>query len=137
MKVNLSHHQNQEFIVKNESGVIANMGCNEDKTIFTPMEMLLAALASCSSVDAIEIFEKKKFNVDHYTVDVEATRVDDIPAIFDSITITYNIEGNIDYKNLMHVIDLCINKYCSVADILAPTAKITSILNFNGTKTIV
>lgn len=137
MKVNLSHHQNQEFKVQNETGVIAVLGCNEEKNIFTPMEMLLAALASCSSVDAIEIFEKKKIKVDHYSVDVEATRVDAIPAIFDSITITYHINSQIELKKLMHVIDLCINKYCSVADILAPTAKIISILNFNGTKTVV
>lgn len=132
MKVNLSHHQNQEFRAKNESGVITNIGCNKEKTIFTPMEMLLAALASCSSVDVIEIFEKKKIKVDHYSVDVDATRVNSIPAIFDSITVTYNVKGNIDLKNLRHVLDLCINKYCSVADIIAPTAKITSILNFNG-----
>lgn len=137
MKITLSHHQNQEFKVQNETGVTADLGCNEAKTIFTPMEMLLASLASCSSVDAIEIFEKKKFNVDHYSVDVEASRVDAIPAIFKEITITYHVKGNIDFKNLMHVIDLCINKYCSVADILAPTAKITSILNFNGTKTYI
>lgn len=137
MKVNLSHHQNQEFKVKNESGVITDIGCNEEKTIFTPMEMLLAALASCSSVDAIEIFEKKKIKVDHYSVDVDATRVDAIPAIFDSITITYHIKGDIELKKLLHVIDLCINKYCSVADILAPTAKITSILHFNGDKIII
>ncbi len=132
MKVNLSHHQNQEFKVQNESGVIAIIGCNEEKSIFTPMEMVLASLASCSSVDAVEIFEKKKFKVDHYSVNVEATRVENIPAIFDSITITYIVDGNIELKNLRHVIDLCINKYCSVADILAPTAKITSILKFNG-----
>lgn len=132
MKVNLSHHQNQEFKVQNESGVIAIIGCNEEKSIFTPMEMVLASLASCSSVDAIEIFEKKKFKVDHYSVNVEATRVENIPAIFDTITITYVVDGNIQLKNLRHVIDLCINKYCSVADILAPTAKITSILKFNG-----
>ena len=137
MKVNLSHHQNQEFKAKNESGVITDIGCNEEKTIFTPMEMLLAALASCSSVDAIEIFEKKKIKVDHYSVDVDATRVDTIPAIFDSITITYHIKGDIELKKLLHVIDLCINKYCSVADILAPTAKITSILHFNGEKIII
>lgn len=134
MKINLSHHQNQEFKVQNETGVIADIGCNENKTIFSPMEMVLASLASCSSIDAIEIFEKKKFKVDHYSVNVDATRVESIPAIFDTITITYNIDGNIELKKLMHVIDLCINKYCSVADILAPTAKIISILNFNGEK---
>ena len=134
MKINLSHHQNQEFKIQNETGVIADIGCNENKTIFSPMEMVLAALASCSSIDAIEIFEKKKFKVDHYSVNVDATRVESIPSIFDTITVTYNIEGNIELKNLMHVIDLCINKYCSVADILAPTAKIISILNFNGEK---
>ncbi len=132
MKVNLSHHQNQEFKVKNETGVTAILGCNKDKTIFTPMEMLLAALASCSSIDALEIFEKKKIKVDYYSVDVDATRVKTIPSIFDTITVTYNVKGNIDKKNVMRVLDLCINKYCSVADILAPTAKIKSILNLNG-----
>ena len=137
MKVNLSHRQNQEFIAKNETGVIAEIGCNQDKTIFTPMEMLLAALASCSSVDAIEIFEKKKIKVSHYSVDVDATRVDAVPAIFDTITVTYNVQGNIELKTLLHVIDLCINKYCSVADILAPTAKIKSILNFNNERIVI
>lgn len=133
MKISLSHDQSQEFTAKNTKGSIIPVGCSDKNSMFTPMELLLVALASCSSVDVVEIFEKKKLNISNYSVDVQASRVDKTPAIFETIDIMFNIEGKIEESALSHIIDLCLNKYCSVADILIPTATINCFVTLNGT----
>lgn len=132
MKISLSHIASQEFTAKNEKGSEIPVGCSDQNSMFTPMELVLVALASCSSVDVVEIFDKKKLRIDQYSVDVEASRVDATPAIFKSIDIKFVVKGKIEESALIHIVDLCMNKYCSVADILIPTAKINCLVELNG-----
>lgn len=132
MKINISHNANQEFIAQNQNGVKLNVGCCDKNTLFTPMELLLVGLASCSSVDIVEVFSKKRFEIEHYSVDVSASRVTSVPAIFETITVTYNIDSEVKKQDLINVLDLCISKYCSVADIISPTATIISKIKYNG-----
>lgn len=132
MKISLSHNQSQEFTAKNTKNATIPVGCSNENSMFSPMELVLVALASCSSVDVVEIFDKKKLEIDHYSVDVDATRVEATPAIFKTIDIKFNVEGKIEQSALIHIIDICINKYCSVADILIPTAEINCHVKLNG-----
>ncbi len=93
---------------------------------FRPMQMLLAALAGCSSIDVINILKKQKQEITDYRVVVEGEREKEKePALFTDIHIHFNLKGNLDKEKVQKAIELSLGKYCSVAKTLEKIAKIT------------
>lgn len=92
---------------------------------FRPMEMLLASLAGCMSIDVLSILYKQKQSVDTYQVKVSAERVVVQPSIFSKINLEIFLTGEIEEGKLKRAIDLSIEKYCSVYKILNQSAEIT------------
>lgn len=90
-----------------------------------PMEMLLAALGACTSVDVVLILAKKRQKLDSLEVAVSGERSSDPPAVWTKIEMLYKLSGNLDQKAVRDAIDLSQTKYCSVAAMLGKTAKIT------------
>ena len=87
----------------------------------TPPDGLLASLASCISVDVVDILANRRTPVEKYTVEVLGERVDTIPRRFKHITLNISIDGaGIERAPAEHAIDLAVNKYCSVKDSLSP-----------------
>jgi putative redox protein len=98
----------------------------------TPPEALLASLASCVSVDVVDILAKRRTPVERYTVEALGERVDSIPRRFKHITLNISIAGaGIERGPAEHAIDLAVNKYCSVRDSLAPDIPIVWNLSLN------
>ena len=86
----------------------------------SPVDGLLSALASCVSVDIVEILAKRRTPVASLTVDVVAERVTTIPRRLRSVSLTFHITGEgIEREQAERAIDLSITKYCSVRDSLA------------------
>jgi putative redox protein len=83
-----------------------------------PMEMVLMALASCSSLDLVSILKKQKQVIDDFSVSVEAERREQIPTIFTKIHLLFNIKGDIDPAKAERAAELAVKKYCSVHDML-------------------
>ncbi|MER2491035.1 OsmC family protein [Catenovulum sediminis] len=84
-----------------------------------PMEMVLMGLAGCSAFDVVTILNKKRIEMTALDVHVEAFRVDKIPAVFESIHLTFVIRSpNATEKALNHACSLSVDKYCSVAAML-------------------
>jgi putative redox protein len=93
---------------------------------FRPMQMLLAALAGCSSIDVINILKKQRQEITDYHVLVEGEREKGKePALFTDIHIHFDLKGNLDKEKVQKAIELSLDKYCSVAKTLEKTAKIT------------
>lgn len=91
-----------------------------------PMEMVLMALASCSSLDLVSILKKQKQDLQHFSVSVEGERRAQIPTIFTRIHMTFNLKGTIDQDKANRAAELAVKKYCSVHDMLeAGGVKIT------------
>lgn len=98
----------------------------------TPPDGLLASLASCISVDVVDILAKRRTPVDKYTVEVLGERVDTIPRRFKHITLNISINGaGIERAPAEHAIDLAVNKYCSVKDSLSPDIPVVWNLMLN------
>jgi putative redox protein len=98
----------------------------------TPPEALLASLASCVSVDIVDILAKRRTPVEKYSVEALGERVDSIPRRFKHITLNVSITGaGIERGPAEHAIDLAVNKYCSVRDSLAPDIPIVWNLSLN------
>jgi len=84
-----------------------------------PMEMVLMALASCSSLDLISILKKQRQPLEDLKVDVEAKRKDAIPSVFTSIHMIFKFKGALDLQKVEKAAELAVKKYCSVHDMLA------------------
>jgi putative redox protein len=98
----------------------------------TPPDALLAALASCISVDVVDILAKRRTPVEKYEVEALGERVDSIPRRFKHIMLNISIRGaGIERAPAEHAIDLAVNKYCSVKDSLSPDIPVEWTLLLN------
>lgn len=106
------------FDTGRENGPFARLD-GDGKTAQTPPEALLSALASCVSVDVVDILAKRRTPVESLAVDVLGQRVDTTPRHFRHITLNFSITGDgIEQVHAERAIELAITKYCSVRDSL-------------------
>ena len=84
-----------------------------------PMEMVLMALASCSSLDLVTILRKQKQQIESFSVETEGERRQEVPNIFTKIHLKFFIKGDIDPAKAERAAELAVKKYCSVHDMLA------------------
>lgn len=89
------------------------------------MELLLTALASCSTMDLVPILEKQRQRLDDIEIEVEGTRRDATPSPFSRIHLRFLLTGEIDEVRAGKAISLSVEKYCSVAETLSPEVEIT------------
>ena len=97
-----------------------------------PMELVAAGLAGCSSIDVLNILRKKKKTIDSLRVEIDATRVDDIPAVFDTIQLIFHLQTDASETDLEQALRLTFEKYCSVSKMLEKTVKITYSYKLNA-----
>jgi putative redox protein len=90
-----------------------------------PMETVLAGLAGCSAVDIVHIMKKSRKTLLSLNVSVDGKRSEHVPGVFESIHLHFRAEGDFDKKSLERACELSVQKYCSVARMLAKTAVIT------------
>ncbi|WP_395809940.1 OsmC family protein [Daejeonella sp.] len=83
-----------------------------------PMEMVLMALASCSSLDLVSILKKQKQGLKDFSVSVVGERREQLPPIFTKIHMDFTLTGDIDPAKADRAADLAVKKYCSVHDML-------------------
>ncbi|WP_207427847.1 OsmC family protein [Pedobacter sp. SYSU D00535] len=84
-----------------------------------PMELVLMALGSCSSLDLISILKKQRQEITGFDVTVDGQRADVVPAVFTKVHMTFDISGNVDQTKAEKAAELAVKKYCSVHDMLA------------------
>ncbi len=90
-----------------------------------PMEMLLGALGTCSSVDVVSILAKKRQKLVSLEVVISGERAPEPPAVWTKIDMVYRLSGAVEEKAARDAIELSQTKYCSVAAMLRKTAEIT------------
>lgn len=99
-----------------------------------PVDMLLSALAACSSIDVVSILAKRRTPLTSLEIDVRGERADAVPAKLTSIAMIFRITGDgIERESAEMAIDLALNKYCSVRDSLDPSIPIEWTVVLNGT----
>jgi putative redox protein len=92
----------------------------------SPSETLLIALASCSSVDVVEILEKKRKKLTMLEVTASGERDPDPPWAYRKIHVHYRLGGQgLTDKAVVQAIQLSHDKYCSVAATVRGVAEIT------------
>lgn len=90
-----------------------------------PMQLLLAAIGSCSSIDIISLLRKQRQELEDIQITVKADREEGkVPSLFKKIYVHYVLVGDIDEKKAKRAVDISMEKYCSVALILRESAEI-------------
>lgn len=131
MKIDIKRtNENVLFEVKNGSGASAFVDGSIDiggvDGGIRPMEMVLAAVATCSAFEIVSILKKQRQTITVFTITVEGKRIKkDTSNPFSEIHVVFNLEGEIDPKKVNRAADLAINKYCSAKASLHPDIKVT------------
>jgi putative redox protein len=87
---------------------------------FRPLELMALSLAGCTAMDVISILQKKRQDIQDFTVHVVADRADEHPRVFTAATIQYQITGNqVDETAVIRAIELSASRYCPAQGMLA------------------
>jgi putative redox protein len=93
---------------------------------FRPMQLLLTSVAACASMDLLPILRKQRQDVRDVSVLVHGERAGGkTPSPFESIHIVWSLTGTVDRAKAERAAELAVTRYCSVAETLAPSVRIT------------
>lgn len=108
--------QDEVFEGKTENGNTILLDCDSaHKHGPSPMEAVLMALCSCTSVDVVSILKKKRQEITGLRVSADATQAPAPPRIFTHIKLTYAVHGKLSRKAVEDAVSLSKHKYCSVS----------------------
>jgi len=100
-----------------------------------PVETLLGAIATCSSLDVIDILAKRRTPVQKLTVNVRAERRSEFPRRVQRLELEFAIDGaGIEAEHAERAIQLSYERYCSVAASLGADIVTETTLVLNGAR---
>jgi putative redox protein len=92
----------------------------------SPPETLLAALATCTAVDVVEMLTKRRTPPATLDVQVTGERKSEVPRRVLRAHLAYKISGaGIDHTQTMRAIELAVTRYCTVRDTMDPEMAVT------------
>jgi len=107
----------------NHSTVLSTKNANVG---MRPSELLVVALCACTSVDVVNILEKKRQPLELLEVRATSQQDPEPPWTFRKIHVKYILKGsNLTPKDVEQAIHLSEEKYCSVSNTLRATVDIT------------
>jgi len=137
MSLVVTHQSPMAFVAQAQRGATLRLdgtvALGGDDAYLRPMEGVLASLASCSGVDVAMILGKQKQPVDSFQISVEAVRAAGVPAVFETIHLVFRLQGDVAENKAARAVALSVDKYCSVARMLAHSVAITYEVELNGT----
>lgn len=117
----------KHFISTDSTGHSVVISTPSENTGMKPSELILSALAGCTSVDIVDILAKKRTPLSHLEVQVSAEQDADPPWTFRKIHMKFLVSGEgLTEKGIEQAIALSEEKYCSVAATLRGVAEITT-----------
>jgi putative redox protein len=114
----------------NEQGKTIQMDASPDvggtNQGMRPMQVLLAAMGGCSTIDVINILKKQRQDLKDIKITVTGEREKDaVPSLYTEVHAHFKLYGNLDPDKVEKAVALSVDKYCSVAKTLEKTAKVT------------
>jgi putative redox protein len=117
----------KRFVSTDSTGHSIVISTSDENIGMKPSELILSALAGCTSVDVVGILAKKKTPLSYLEVEVSAEQDADPPWTFRKIHMNFKLKGKgLTKKNVQQAIDLSEEKYCSVGATLRGVAEITT-----------
>lgn len=101
-----------------------------------PKELVLLALAGCTSSDIVSILQKKRVPLEGYEVHVTAEQAEEHPQVFTRIHLEFVFHGDgIRAADVERAIELSETKYCSVSAMLRGSVAITHSYRIEAAET--
>ena len=86
-----------------------------------PMEILLASLCSCMTIDVLNILRKQRYQIDRFEIRTNGERKETGRSTpYSHIRLHFIIGGGVARKDAERAVSLSLEKYCSVAHSLHP-----------------
>ena len=98
----------------------------------SPVEAVLMALCSCTSVDVVSILQKKRQPLLGLTVTAHAERRAEHPRSFATIRLVYRLRGTLSRKAVEDAVALSKNKHWSVSKALDHAVKMEYSIQITG-----
>lgn len=118
--------ENQQFLATTPSGHAVPFDSDrQHNSAPGAMEMLLAALGSCTATDIALILQKKRQKLTSLVVSVSGERAPTSPTVWTKIEILYQLKGELDEKAVKDAVELSQSKYCSVSVTLGKIASVS------------
>ncbi len=123
------------FYAKTPSGHDVYMDAKEssggDGSAPTPMEMVMAALMGCTSMDVVAILSKMKVENYSYWIDASYEYSQEHPKVFTKIELTYHFSGgDLPKEKIEKAVSLSQERYCSVSAMLKKAVEITMKIEY-------
>ncbi len=90
-----------------------------------PVDTLVVALASCSAIDVVEILQKRRTPASTLRVTVEFSRAPNPPRRLTDAHLRFTVSTASEQAHVERAVQLSMEKYCSVANSLAPDTRLT------------
>ncbi|NOZ93648.1 MAG: OsmC family protein [Acidobacteria bacterium] len=134
MKTRVRWVEDHRFVATTGSGfsLVLDNPHREGGAAASPMELLLVSLAGCTGVDVVAILDKMRQPLERFEVEVEGFRAEEHPRVYTRVAVVYRGWGEVAPKKLLKAVELSEEKYCSVTEMLRPTAKIEIRVELNG-----
>jgi putative redox protein len=101
------------FRVESVSGARAEYD-GDKKAGLSPMEGLLASLATCMGTDVVLILQRMKTDLRGLTIDVTGERRPEPPKSYRKVNLSFTATGNVPPEKMERAVALSFEKYCSV-----------------------
>lgn len=137
VKVNLNRlNDAYHFEATNQDNVKINIDASPDvggmNLGFRPMQLILAAIGGCGAIDIVTILKKQRQEIEDFQIEVTGEREDvETYSLYRKIHLHFKLKGKIEQGKAERAVQLSVDKYCSVAKTLEPTAKITYHVTVN------
>lgn len=105
---------------------------SDDQEGLSPMEMTALSVVGCSSIDILTILNKQRQEVEDFSAEIDAERAEGAPRVFTDLHMHYKLTGDVAPENVRRAIELSLDKYCSVSNMVDQTATITYAFTVNG-----
>jgi putative redox protein len=105
----------------------------EGNTAPGPVDTLLAAIATCASVDVVSILGKQRTPAQSLEIRVEATRATSTPRRLKSAVLHFTIHApGATQAHVERAVELAVNKYCSVRSSLAGDVPVSWVVQLRA-----
>ena len=97
-----------------------------------PKALMLSALAGCSGLDVASLIKKMRLDVAEFSIDTDGFLTETEPAVYNKVLVSYNFKGeNLNEEKLTRAVNLSVEKYCGVMEMLRSFSEIEININFN------
>jgi len=99
----------------------------------TPKHLFLQSIAGCTGQIIVMFLKKMKAEMPtKFNIDIEGTLTTEHPMYFETIDITYTVEGNTDVNKLKKVIKMSEEQYCGLSFTVSKLANINTVIKYNN-----